>query len=237
MNAESSQVGDMVDMAQRHYSQAPAHEVLEWVDATFGGRWTVASSMQDAVLIDLAAQVKPDVDVVFLETGYHFAETLGTRDAVEAVYPRVRIRSVRPEFSVAEQDAAEGERLYERAPDRCCHLRKVLPLRSALVGYDAWVTGLRRVDGPGRADTPVVEWDERHGLVKVNPIAAWSDEELQRYIDERGILVNPLMGEGYTSIGCAPCTVKPLPGADLRSGRWAGLNKTECGLHGGKGKV
>ncbi|MFC5996861.1 phosphoadenylyl-sulfate reductase [Pseudonocardia hispaniensis] len=209
---------------------ATAERVLAWTTATFGDRFIVASNMQDAVLIDLAARAKPDVAVLFLDTGYHFAETIGTRDAVAATYD-VRIVEARPAQTVAEQDASHGADLFAREPDRCCHLRKVVPLQRTLAGYDAWVTGVRRVEAPTRATTPLIQFDERHGLVKVNPLAAWSDEDMHTYIDEHHVLVNPLVAAGYPSIGCAPCTTKPLPGADPRSGRWAGRAKTECGLH------
>lgn len=211
-------------------AEASAPEVLDWAARTFGDRMIVASNMQDAVLVDLAAKVRPGVEVLFLETGYHFAETIGTRDAVAQIYD-VRIVNAMPEQSVAEQDASEGRRLFERDPDRCCALRKVAPLRRILAGYDAWVTGVRRVDAPSRADTPVITWDERNGLVKINPLAAWTDEDLDRYITEHSVLVNPLVPAGYPSIGCWPCTAKPAPGSDLRSGRWPGHAKTECGLH------
>jgi phosphoadenosine phosphosulfate reductase len=210
---------------------ATAEQVLEWAAATFGHRMIVASNMQDAVLVDLAATALPGVEVLFLETGYHFPETIGTRDAVAATYD-VKIVNAVPEHSVAEQDALLGRDLFAREPDRCCHLRKVVPLRNTLAGYDAWVTGVRRVEAPTRANTPLVGYDEKHGLVKINPLAAWTDEEMQAYIDEHHVLVNPLVAEGYPSIGCRTCTIKPLPGADPRSGRWAGLAKTECGLHG-----
>ncbi|RKT82783.1 phosphoadenosine phosphosulfate reductase [Saccharopolyspora antimicrobica] len=212
-------------------AEASAEEALRWAAENFGDSLIVASNMQDAVLVDLAAKAKPGVDVLFLETGYHFAETIGTRDAVAQVYD-VTIVDALPERTVAEQDAAEGPRLHERDPNRCCFLRKVVPLRNTLARYEAWVTGVRRVEAPTRANTPVVTWDERNGLVKINPLAAWSDEDMQRYIDEHGVLVNPLVGAGYPSIGCQPCTAKPAPGADPRSGRWAGSAKTECGLHG-----
>jgi phosphoadenosine phosphosulfate reductase len=216
--------------AARLGPDATAQEVLAWAAATFGHRMIVASNMQDAVLVDLAARALPGVDVLFLETGYHFAETIGTRDAVAAVYD-VRIVNAEPEHTVARQDALLGRDLFARDPDRCCHLRKVVPLQRTLAGYDAWVTGVRRVEAPTRAATPLVTWDDRHGLVKINPIAAWSDAQLQAYIDDHRVLVNPLVAEGYPSIGCLPCTAKPLPGADPRSGRWAGRGKTECGLH------
>ena len=221
----------IAEAAREELAEATAEEALAWTAETFGDSWIVASNMQDAVLIDLAVKVKPDVDVLFLETGYHFAETIGTRDAVDLVYPDIRIINAESEQSVAEQEAAFGL-LNRTDPSKCCHLRKVIPLRRTLAGYDAWVTGVRRVDAPTRADTPIVQWDERNGLVKVNPIAAWSDDEFHGYIAEHGVIENPLVQAGYPSIGCAPCTAKPLPGADPRSGRWAGLAKTECGLHG-----
>lgn len=217
--------------AGRRFAEASAAEVLDWAAATFADSLIVASNMQDAVLIDLAARAKPDVDVLFLQTGYHFAETLGVRDAVATVYPDIRIVNAESEQSVAEHEAANGPRPYETDPDNCCFLRKVVPLRRTLEPYDAWVTGVRRADAPTRANTPLVTFDENHGLVKINPIAAWSDEEFRAYLDSRGIIENPLVNEGYLSIGCAPCTAKVAPGADPRSGRWAGKSKTECGLH------
>jgi phosphoadenosine phosphosulfate reductase len=221
----------VAEAAADELADATAAEALEWTARTFGDNWIVASNMQDAVLIDLAVRAKPNVDVLFLETGYHFAETIGTRDAVATVYPDIRIVNAAAEQSVADQEAEFGP-LNKTAPDRCCHLRKVVPLRRTLANYDAWVTGVRRVDAPTRANTPIVMWDSRNNLVKVNPLAAWSDDEFAGYIAKHGILENPLVSEGFLSIGCAPCTAKPLPGADPRSGRWAGLSKTECGLHG-----
>jgi phosphoadenosine phosphosulfate reductase len=209
---------------------ASASEVLAWTNAQFGSHYVVASNMQDGLLVDLAAKVRPGVDVLFLDTGYHFAETIGTRDAAAAVYD-ITVVNVTPEHTVAEQDRLLGKDLFARDPGECCRLRKVVPLRRALAGYSAWVTGIRRADGPTRADAPLIAFDEAFGLVKVNPLVAWTDEDVQAYIDTHGVLVNPLVQEGYPSIGCAPCTSKPVDGADLRSGRWIGLSKTECGLH------
>ena len=209
---------------------ATAQQVLAWTAETFGEKYIVASNMQDAVLVELAATARPGVDVLFLDTGYHFAETIGTRDAVETVYG-VRIVNARPENTVAEQDTLLGKDLFARDPNQCCALRKVVPLQGTLSGYDAWVTGVRRVEAPTRAGTPLITYDEKFGLVKVNPLAAWTDEDMDAYIAEHHILVNPLVAEGYPSIGCAPCTLKPAPGADKRSGRWAGTGKIECGLH------
>jgi phosphoadenosine phosphosulfate reductase len=228
--SKSEYLRETAESGAADLAEASAQEVLAWAAQTFGGRMVIASNMQDAVLVDLAARAHPGVDVLFLETGYHFAETIGTRDAVAQTY-NVRIVNAVPEQSVAEQDASEGPWLFERDPDRCCALRKVAPLRRILAGYDAWVTGVRRVEAPTRADTPVVTWDERNGLVKINPLAAWSDEDMDRYITEHDVLVNPLVPAGYPSIGCQPCTAKPAPESDPRSGRWAGHTKTECGLH------
>jgi len=210
---------------------ASADQVLAWTARTFGDGFIVASNMQDAVLIDLAVRARPGIDVLFLDTGYHFAETIGTRDAVETVYG-VRIVNAEPEHTPRQQDDLLGKDLFATEPNRCCFLRKVVPLERTLARYRAWVTGVRRVEAPTRADTPLVSYDEKFRLVKVNPLAAWSDEDMERYIAEHNVLVNPLVGEGYPSIGCAPCTAKPLPGADKRSGRWAGTAKIECGLHG-----
>jgi phosphoadenosine phosphosulfate reductase len=219
---------------------ASAQELLRWTEDIFANEasgatgyrsgYIVASNMQDAVLVHLAAQIHPGVDVLFLDTGYHFAETIGTRDAVAAVYG-VNIVDAEPEQTVEQQDRLLGKNLFASDPGECCRLRKVAPLRNTLRSYSAWVTGIRRVESPTRANAPLVSFDEGFGLVKINPIAAWSDDDMQAYIDEHGILVNPLVEEGYPSIGCAPCTRKPEPGSDPRSGRWAGFAKTECGLH------
>lgn len=222
----------LAESAAVELASASTNDVLAWALATFGDKLVVAANMQDAVLIDLVSKLKADVDVVFLDTGYHFAETIGTRDAVHTTYPQLRIINATPEQTVPEQDSEYGPRLYERDPTQCCHLRKVVPLRRTLANYACWVTGVRRVDAPTRADTPIVTWDERHGLVKVNPIAAWDDEQFHDYMRTHGVLENPLVPAGYPSIGCAPCTAKVAPGDDPRSGRWAGTSKTECGLHG-----
>jgi phosphoadenosine phosphosulfate reductase len=216
--------------AAEDFADAPAPEVIKWAVETFGSRVAVTSSMTDAVIIHLAAGVHPGIDVIFLDTGYHFPETIGTRDAVTAVYP-VNVINVTPSRTVAEQDAALGPRLYGRNPDLCCYLRKVVPLERALGPYDAWITGVRREETTARSDTKVVEWDPRRQMVKVNPIANWSQDDVEAYIAEQGVLVNPLVDEGYPSIGCATCTMRVAPGADPRSGRWTGTGKTECGIH------
>lgn len=230
LNLTVEQLKDIAERGARELDGASPLELLQWTEDNFGNDFIVASNMQDGVLVHLAAQVHPGVDVLFLDTGYHFAETIGTRDAVEAVYG-VHVVNARAEKTVAEQDSIEGKDLFAREPNRCCAMRKVAPLKKELANYSAWVTGIRRVEAPTRANAPLISFDDAFGLVKINPIAPWSDEQMQAYIDEHSILVNPLVDEGYPSIGCAPCTVKPAPGADPRSGRWAGKAKTECGLH------
>ncbi|HEX8096173.1 phosphoadenylyl-sulfate reductase [Jatrophihabitans sp.] len=220
----------LAERAGEELESAAASDILRWAVEHFGTDWCVASSMEDAVLSHLASQVMPGIDVVFLDTGYHFAETLGMRDAVGAVLP-VTVRTVLPLRTVGEQDAEFGPRLHERNPTLCCAMRKVEPLNRALAPYRAWASGLRRADSPSRAGTRVVEWDAKHDMVKLNPIAAWTDADVDSYVEENGLLVNPLLYDGYGSIGCAPCTRRLLPGEDSRAGRWAGTTKTECGLH------
>jgi phosphoadenosine phosphosulfate reductase len=204
--------------------------VLRWAGMTFGDDFAVTSSMADGLLAHLASQAVPGVQVVFLDTGYHFAETLGTRDWIASVLP-VRIVNVDPPQTVAAQDAQYGPRLYERDPDLCCELRKVQPLADALSGYAAWASGVRREESAARKDTKLVDWDEKREMLKINPLAAWTQDDVDAYIEEYDVPVNPLVELGYASIGCAPCTRPVAPGEDPRAGRWAGLSKTECGIH------
>lgn len=224
---------DLEQLAKRagqKLASAPAQEIVRWAVQTFGTRLVVTSSMQDAVLVHLVSCIAPGTDVLFLDTGYHFAETLGTRDAVAATYD-VNLITVTPQHTVAEQDAQHGSKLHDRDPDLCCALRKVVPLDRALAGYDAWATGIRRAEAPRRAGTPVVSYDAKRGKVKIAPIAEWTDTDVDDYIAEHGILVNPLRSAGYPSIGCAPCTRAVAIGDSHRAGRWAGSTKTECGIH------
>jgi phosphoadenosine phosphosulfate reductase len=186
--------------------------------------------MGDEALVHLAAAAAPGIDVLFIDTGYHFAETIGTRDAVRATLA-VEIVTVTPHLTVAEQDAEYGKDLFATAPDRCCAMRKVEPLERGLAPYRAWITGMRREDAPTRTDIPVVGWDAKRSMIKLNPLAAWSQDDVDAYVAQHGVLLNPLRQVGYASIGCAPCTRPVAPGEDPRSGRWAGFDKTECGLH------
>lgn len=212
-------------------ADATADRVVEWVAANFDVRSVaVACSMADAVLPHVVSRQLADVDVLFLDTGYHFEDTYETRNDVARALP-VRVVDVLPLQTVAEQDAEYGAELFARDPGQCCALRKVAPLQHSLEGYELWFTGVRREEAPTRAATPLVSWDERNGLVKVNPLAAWTFDELLDYATAHSVPVNRLMASGYPSIGCAPCTRAVAPGEDPRSGRWAGLAKTECGLH------
>jgi phosphoadenosine phosphosulfate reductase len=227
---DPEQMRTLAEQAAEELADASAEEIIRWATDTFGDRICITSSMTDAVIIHLASAVKPGIDVVFLDTGYHFAETIGTRDAVDVVYP-VRMLNITPSRTVAEQDAELGPRLYGRNPDLCCYLRKVEPLERALKNYDAWITGVRRDETNSRRDMRVVEWDDRREMVKVNPIIGWSGKQVDEFIAENNVLVNPLVYDGYPSIGCATCTARVEAGADPRSGRWKGTGKTECGIH------
>jgi phosphoadenosine phosphosulfate reductase len=216
--------------AGRELEDASAEDVLRWASSTFGTRFALTASMADGVLSHVAGRAIPWVDVLFLDTGYHFIETIGTRDAVDAMYP-VNVKTIGPELLVHEHEADYG-RLYETNPDLCCSMRKVWPLERALRDYLAWGSGVRRAESAARASTPVVAWDPKRGKVKVSPLARWTDEQVEAYVAEHGVLVNPLRELGYASIGCAPCTRPVAEGEDPRAGRWAGKAKTECGLHG-----
>jgi len=243
MSASTRSVTDLQALAQEGAAllgdgNGPAYEnrveaarvALRWGRALFGERLSVASSMGDEVLVHLVGRTIPGADVFFIDTGYHFAETLGTRDAYAATGD-VQLRTVLPKLTVAEQAQRHGERLYERDPDACCAIRKVEPLERALTGLQAWVTGMRREDAPTRTDIALVGWDARRELVKLNPLAAWTAADVDRYTREESVMENPLRLAGYASIGCEPCTRPVADGEDPRAGRWSGHAKTECGLH------
>lgn len=207
-----------------------ARIALAWAHDAFGNDLVLASSMGDEVLVHLAAEVIPGVATLFIDTGYHFPETLRTAASYDAIAP-IRLITVSPLQTVAEQDATEGPDLFARNPDRCCALRKVEPLERGLAPYSAWITGMRRVDAPTRTDIDTVGWDAKRAKVKLNPLALWTDEDVTSYAQANDVPLNPLRELGYASIGCQPCTNPTAPGDDPRAGRWAGRQKTECGLH------
>jgi phosphoadenosine phosphosulfate reductase len=203
------------------FERASAGEVVEWVVERFYPRLCLTASMTDAVLIDVATKVEPSVEVVFIDTGYHFPETLETLDEVRRRYGlNLRILTTPP----------TPVPLWKSDPVNCCDQAKVAQLERALVGKLAWMSGLRRQESASRREAPIVSRDHR-GLVKVNPLANWTDLDVDGYIADHDVPVNPLLRKGYPSIGCWPCTRPVAPGEDVRAGRWAGLNKTECGLH------
>jgi len=230
VTADPAELQRLAEDAGRALEGAEPAEILRWAAETFGTDLVLASSMGDEVLVHLAARAVPGIDVIFLDTGYHFAETLGTRDYY-AEFTDVRLRTVLPLRTVEEQDAEHGPRLHDRDPNLCCALRKVEPLERGLAPYTAWVTGMRREDAVTRADIPVVQWDAKRSKVKLNPIAAWTQDDVDRYVAENGVVLNPLRQVGFASIGCAPCTRAVGAGEDARAGRWSGTDKTECGLH------
>ncbi len=207
---------------------ASADEVIAWALERFHPQIALACSFQqeESVLLDLLFGVRADARVFALDTGVLFPETYALWEQTEARYATTIERAAGP--TLEEQAAAHGDALWERDPAACCGLRKVAPLREKLTGLDAWITGIRREQSPTRAGARKVEWDERHGLWKVNPLADWTQKDVWRRIHERDLPYNPLHDRGYASIGCVPCT---QPGAG-REGRWAGDDKTECGLHG-----
>ena len=200
---------------------APAAEIIAWAVQSFSPHLSLAASMNDVVLIDLAVRVDPAIEVVFIDTGYHFPETLDMVDSVRRHYGlNLRMMTVAP----------HNEELWRVDPENCCSAVKVGQLDRALAGKEAWLSGLRRSEAASRAAAPVVGLDIR-GLVKVNPIANWTDAQVADYVVEHDLPVHPLTHQGYTSIGCAPCTQLPTDPGDPRSGRWAGQARTECGLH------
>ena len=209
-----------------------AEDILRWAADRYTPKLTCASSLgiEDCVLIDMMARAKLPIDLFTLDTDLLFPETYALWRQIEARYG-VTIRPVRPERSVAEQAAREGAELWLREPDRCCDLRKMQPLARTLATFDAWITAIRREQTPERAIAPVVVWDGRFGLVKINPLVRWTFDEVKAYAAEHDVPYNPLHDQGYPSIGCVPCTSQVKPGEDPRSGRWRGNEKTECGLH------
>jgi len=220
-----SVVPDLAELAavSRELESKPATSAIEWAWDRFGPDVVLAASFQDCVLISLAAQVAPGIEVAFLDTGYHFAETLWYVEQVRARFD-LNLSVIKPEVPLDDRWLTD--------PDACCHARKVEPLARALSGKAAWMSGLRRDEAPSRAHSPIVSYDVGRGLVKVNPIATWTDHDVTGYVDDHELPVHPLADRGYASIGCWPCTRPVEEGESARAGRWSGTDKTECGLHG-----
>ena len=223
---------DDLKQAADELEHATAANILRWAADHFAPRLTFATSLgiEDCVVTDLIAKASLPVDFFTLDTGVLFPETYALWKRVEDRYG-VAVTAVRPRRTIDEQALDAGPELWTREPDRCCELRKMEPLRARLAGYDAWITAIRRDQTPERANAPVVGWDGRFGLVKINPLVRWTFDEVRAYVREHDVPYNPLHDQNYPSIGCVPCTSPVMPGEDPRSGRWRGKEKTECGLH------
>lgn len=221
MRSGPADLGELAAASARLESQS-ASKAVAWAWGRYGDGCVVTASFQDCVLVDVVVAVAPRIRVVFLDTHYHFAETLAYVEEVRRRYDL--------DLEVVEPLVPDDDR-WRVDPNGCCRSRKVEPLRRALEGRDAWITGLRRCETPSRAGAPIVAFDVMQDVVKVNPLARWTDLDVERYVQERALPVHPLTRRGYTSIGCRPCTEPVAAGAAPRSGRWAGTAKTECGLH------
>ncbi|WP_088103375.1 phosphoadenylyl-sulfate reductase [Halalkalibacter urbisdiaboli] len=208
-------------------------EVLKWAYQTFGDKLVYSCSFgaEGMVLIDLISKVKKDATIIFLDTDFHFKETYELINKVKARYPMMNIQLIKPDLTPEEQAKEHGEELWLFNPDKCCDLRKLIPLQRELDKYTAWISGLRREQSPTRANTQFVNKDNRFKSIKVCPLIHWTEEEIWMYINLHKLPYNELHDKNYPSIGCENCTKPVKEGDDPRSGRWANSEKTECGLH------
>ncbi|ABQ89155.1 phosphoadenylyl-sulfate reductase [Roseiflexus sp. RS-1] len=223
-----------LERLNEHFQNQPPEALLTWATQTFHPRLALTCSFSGPsgmVLLDMVARSELNITVIFLDTDLLFPETYELAALAEQRYG-IPIQRRRPALSLEEQDRQEGPHLYARDPDRCCHLRKVTPLTETLRNYDAWISGIRRDQSNTRATVHLLEWNTRHNLVKINPLAFWSDRQVWTYIHTHRVPYNPLLDQGYPSIGCTPCT-RPASASNPRAGRWVGFAKTECGLHTG----
>ncbi len=221
-----------IETLAKQFENAGPCDTLAWASETFGERLAIVTSFQitGIAALHMMQRIAPRTPVLTLDTGLLFPETQDLINDMEARF-QLDLRRIKPRQTPRQQARDYGDRLWERNPDRCCHIRKTLPLRDALVGFEAWVTGLRRDQSLGRANTPVISRDSRSGLVKIAPFANWSEDRVWAYIHEHNLPYNKLHRTGYPSIGCWPCTNASAENADGRSGRWATRSKTECGIH------
>lgn len=227
----SPELIDWLARRSQELEMATPEEILAWAIETYP-RFTMATGLgpEGCVIISMLAKIEPRTYVFNLDTGYQFPETLELRQRIADKYGIV-IDLQRPQLSVCDYEAANGGPLYKSKPDQCCFDRKVRVLQRVARHFDAWAAGVRRDQSPTRADTPIVRWDKKFGLVKICPLANWTKRDVWKRIVEEGVPYNPLHDRGYPSIGCWPCTRAVMAGEDERAGRWSGFNKTECGLH------
>jgi phosphoadenosine phosphosulfate reductase len=232
MSVETPSRVDLVEANER-LAKAIPRDILRWAVERFHPRLTMATAFgpEGCIIIHMLAEIEPRVRVFNLETGYQFAETLELRDRIAERYG-IEVELVRSDTTVEQYEAQHGGPLYIHQPDQCCHDRKIIPLRRAVAGYDAWISSIRADQSSHRAGASVVGWDAKFGLIKVNPLLSWTHRDVWAFVVANDVLYNPLHDQGYPSIGCWPCTRPVAPGeTDERAGRWAGQAKTECGLH------
>lgn len=224
---------EALDELNNRFAGRRAEDLIRWAAESYPGRLALSCSFGGAsgmVLLDLALKIDAGIDVLYVDTGFLFPETHATVAAVRARYG-IEPLPFRPEWSPETQALQLGPALWERDPDQCCEIRKVAPMRQALAGYDAYLTGLRRDQASTRQQTPLIQWDAKFGLLKINPLATWTEREVWAYIVASALPYNALHDQGYPSLGCTNCTRAVAPGEDPRAGRWSGNDKVECGLH------
>ncbi|GBF77066.1 phosphoadenosine phosphosulfate reductase [Paenibacillus sp. 598K] len=221
----------LIQQKEVELESASAEAILKYAIETFPNiTFACSFGAEDVVLVDMLQKVKPGTDIFYLDTDFHFKETYETRDKLAEIYG-INFIEARPVLTPEEQAAKHGEELWKSEPNLCCNIRKVEPLTEILSKYDAWITGIRRDQAPTRANAKKIEYDTKFGLVKFNPIADWTSEDVWNYIRANNVYYNPLHDNHYPSIGCEHCTRQVMPGEDPRAGRWSGNEKTECGLH------
>jgi phosphoadenosine phosphosulfate reductase len=223
---------EQIAAANQQLTGSTPQAILHWAVETYFPKLTMATAFgaEGCCLIHMLAEIEPGVRLFNLDTGYQFAETLALRERLRERYG-IAVEYIRPEMTVEEYEAEHGGPLYQHRPDQCCYDRKVLPLRRAVVGYDAWISAIRRDQTADRGKADVVQWDAKFNLVKVNPLLGWTKKDVWKFVLDHEVPYNPLHDQGYPSIGCWPCTAPVADGQDERAGRWAGSRKKECGLH------
>ncbi len=223
---------EQIEQANQHLEGQPATFVLKWAVAHFFPRLTMATAFgpEGNCIIHMLAEIEPRVRIFNLETGYQFKETLETRERLKLRYG-IEVEYVKPELTVEAYEAEHGGPLYNSFSDQCCFDRKSIPLKKAVVGYDAWISAIRKDQTKDRAKASVVQWDAKFSLVKINPLLAWTKKDVWNFVTKNDVPYNPLHDQGFPSIGCWPCTRTVAEGDDERAGRWFGTVKKECGLH------
>jgi phosphoadenosine phosphosulfate reductase len=228
----STELLEELEQASRMLEHSTPEEILTWAVEKYYPRFTMATGLgpEGCVIISMLAKIEPRTYIFNLDTGYQFPETLELRDRIAEKYG-IEVDLQKPDLSVEEYEKLNGGPVYLQNSDRCCFDRKIRVLHRVAAHFEAWATGIRRDQSPTRADTPIVRWDKKFGMVKISPLAAWTKKDVWNRIVKEGVPYNPLHDRGYPSIGCQPCTRAVMAGEDERAGRWSGSAKTECGLH------